>query len=221
MLVESFGKGRSGVRKRASVILALLCGLVCAASVLVYTNRVEANAAAERTEALARYGGDQVEVCVALRDVAAGETIDQSSVSTRLWLVDLLPRDPITTVAEVVGKQATSSIVEGEVLCRARFEETGGSVSVPQGLQAVGVELAAAQAVGGALKAGEVVDVYAAGPSGTSLIAGSVLVAAVSEGQSGRLGITLAVDPEHVEEIIASTQSATLYLTLPSKQEGT
>lgn len=33
-----------------------------------------------RAEALERYGGDQVEVCVAKRDLAAGEVVDASAV---------------------------------------------------------------------------------------------------------------------------------------------
>ena len=46
---------------------------------------------ARRADALARYGGDQVEVCVAKRDIAAGETVDSGAIETRLWVADLLP----------------------------------------------------------------------------------------------------------------------------------
>ena len=207
------------MRKRGTTVLALLCGVACAACVLAYTQQVEASAAAQRTEALARYGGDQVEVCVATRSIAEGEVVDAANTTTRLWLVDLLPADPVTSLADVAGKQATSPIVAGEVLSHVRFDAAGSSVSVPAGLQAVGVELGSAQAVGGAISAGAVVDVYAAGASATTLIAANVLVAAVSDVASGRVAVTLAVDPDHVEEIIATTQTASLYLTLPAQGE--
>ena len=208
------------MKKRSTVIAALLCGALCAGSVLMYTNQLEAQAEAQRSEALARYGGDQVEVCVATRAIAAGEVVDAANTSTRLWLVDLLPEDPITSLSEVAGMQATSSIVAGEVLSHARFVESGEYVAVPKGLQALGVELGSAQAVGGSVVAGDVVDVYATGASGAALLANNVLVAAIAELTSGRFAVTLALAPEQVEEVIATTQTANLYLTLPARGEG-
>ncbi|MBQ9021836.1 MAG: Flp pilus assembly protein CpaB [Eggerthellaceae bacterium] len=208
------------MRKKATTVIALLCGAICAASVFMYTQTVEARAEAQRSEALARYGGDQVEVCVATRDISPGEIADTSNTMTRLWLVDLLPDEPLTSLSEVAGMQATSLILAGEVLSHARFEGTSARVVVPSGLQAVGVELGSAQAVGGALDAGSLVDVYVVGSSGTSRIAQNVLVASLSEQGSGRFSVTLAIDPEKVEEVIAATQTATLYLTLPARGEG-
>lgn len=204
--------------RKGATLLAVVCGIMCALCVFAYTQHVEARAAADRTEALARYGGDQVEVCVATRTIAAGETVDASNATTRLWLVDLLPELPVTSLADVAGKQASTSIVAGEVLCQARFETEGVAVSVPSGLQAVGVELGSAQAVGGSVAPGAVVDVYASGQSGTALIARNVLVVAVADSAGGRVSVTLAVPPDHVEEIIATTQTAALYLTLPAKE---
>ena len=201
-------------------VLALVCGIACAGSVFAYTQHVEAYAAAQRSEALERYGGDQVEVCVATRTIATGEVVDASSVTTRPWLVDLLPESPVTSLSEVAGMQTTSPILPGEVVSHARFEGSGDAVSIPSGLQVVGVELGKAQAVGGVLEAGALVNVYASGSGGTAAIAKNVLVAAVAEGSSGRVSVTLALPPEHVEELIAATQSATLYLTLPAQQEG-
>ena len=208
------------MKKKAPVIVALLCGLICASSVLIYTHQIEVQAEAQRNEALARYGGDQVEVCVATRNIAAGELVDAASTTTRLWLVDLLPEDPITSLSDIAGMQATSSILAGEVLSHARFEQSSEYVAVPKGLEAIGVELSSAQAVGGSLEAGDIADVYASGASGASLIAEKVLIAAVGELGSGRYSVTMALEPERVEEVIASTQAATLYLALPARGEG-
>ena len=208
------------MRKRVTTALALLCGVVCACSVYAYTQEVQARAAAQRDEALARFGGDQIEVCIASRNIAPGESIDASNTITKLWLVDLLPENPVTDASSIAGMQASSLIVAGEVLCEARFQPVEDAINVPAGLQAVGVELGTAQAVGGTLSAGTIVDVYAAGSSGTSLVAAGVLVASVAEAQSGRQAITLALPPENVEEVIAATQSTTLYLSLPSTQKG-
>ena len=208
------------MKKKATVISALLCGLICAVSMLMYANQLEAQATAQRTEALARYGGDQVEVCVATRTIAAGEVVDAANTSTRLWLVDLLPEEPVTSLSEVAGMQATSSIIAGEVLSHARFNDSSEFVAIPVGTQALGVELGSAQAVGGAVNAGDLVDVYVSGASGAALLASKVLVVSITELSTGRFSVTLALAPEQVEEVIASTQSANVYLTLPAHREG-
>jgi len=63
------------VNKR--VLVSALCGLCCAACVGLYLVGVKGEADAARAEALARYGGDQIEVCVASRDIAAGEVVNR------------------------------------------------------------------------------------------------------------------------------------------------
>ena len=40
------------MKKRSTVIAALLCGALCAGSVLMYTNQLESQAEAQRSEAL-------------------------------------------------------------------------------------------------------------------------------------------------------------------------
>ena len=70
---------------------ALACGLCCALCVALYLASVRGEVDAARAEALERYGGDQVEVCVAKRDLAAGEVVDASAVVTKMWVADLLP----------------------------------------------------------------------------------------------------------------------------------
>lgn len=207
------------MRSKAPFFIALLCGIGCAAAVLAYTSMVQAEAVAMRNEALQRYGGDQVEVCVATRDIAPGEEIHESNTTTREWLVDLLPAHACESFDEIAGKQVTSAVVEGEVLSQQRFEGESTSIKVPAGLQAVSVELGDAQAVGGMLQAGSIVDVYAAGTT-TELLVSQVLVTAIEPGATGSKRVTLAVSPEYVQQIIATTQQATLYLVLPSKQKS-
>ena len=93
------------------------CGaLACAACVFAYAQGVRGEADAARAEALARYGGEQLEVCVAKRDIAAGESVDASAVETRLWVADLLPAEAFRSSDDVVGKKASSTILAGEVL---------------------------------------------------------------------------------------------------------
>ena len=73
------------MKRSRTTIIGIACGLACAACVFAYAQGVRGEADAARAEALARYGGEQLEVCVAKRDIAAGESVDASAVETRGW----------------------------------------------------------------------------------------------------------------------------------------
>ena len=207
------------MKRKTTMALCIESALTCAFSVALYTGQVRQEANQARNEALSRYGGEQLEVCVASQDIPAGETITSANATTKMWLVDLLPTEAVESFDDVSGKRATSSIVEGEVLSSRQFEGSSLNISVPSGLQAVSVELDQAQAVGGALEAGSIVDVYASGPSETSLLISGAYVASAGNGSGSSSWVTLAVEPSQVEQVIAATQSSTLYLTLPSQTE--
>lgn len=210
---------------------SVACGIACAVCVAAYLATVQGEADAARAEALARYGGEQVEVCVATRDIAAGERVDLSAIELRMWVAELLPDEAVRESGEIVGKTVTSSIVKGEVITEKRFENNRDSIEVPEGKAAVSVPAKAVRAVGGAVRPSMSVDVYSTGSSATTLLARDVLVLDTSVGESGGLmssdagWITLAVDPERVEEIVAASNKTDLYFVLPgdlpeNSQEG-
>ena len=167
------------MRRNKTAAAGAICGVLCALCVLGYTQSVRGEAERARADALARYGGDQVEVCVAKRDIAAGETVDSGAVET---------------------------------------------IDVPDGKVAISVPAKDVQAVGGAVSAGSSVDVYATGSAATQALARGVSVLATSAGTDDRQAsgsaskvtwVTLAVDPNQVEELVSAAQKTELYLTLP------
>lgn len=212
-------------KNKKLTIICVCAGVLCAICMFIYTQSVKSNADAARQEAMSKYGGEQLEVCVAKRDIAAGETIDSSCVETKLWLADLLPDGAIRSSNEILGKQVTSSIVSGEVISNKRFKDITIDLEVPAGLSAVSVPAKDVSAVGGALKAGMHIDIYATGNMSTTLIAHSVLVLTTSSSFSDTSSsstvswITLAVEPEKVQELVAASQKATLYFVLPSEEK--
>lgn len=222
--------GGEGVLTAHPVAVSALCGAVAVALVCAYAAQVNAKAEQTRAEMLARYGGEQVEVCVAVRDIAAGEVVDASAVSVRLWVSDLLPQGAIRLTTDVIGRKVTSPVVAGEVFCEARFAELPAVLDVPAGMVAVSVPAKEVQAVGGAVEPGMRIDIYATGSFATQLIGSDVLVLATSR-QPGGTGsaagsasgtqaiqwITLALAPESVEETVAAAQNLSLYFTLPGK----
>lgn len=209
------------MKRSRTTIVGIVCGLACAACVFAYMQGVRGEADAARAEALARYGGEQLEVCVAKRDIAAGETVDAGAVQTRMWVADLLPAEAFRSADDVVGKKASSTILAGEVLSGQRFRDAGSRLDVPEGLTALSVPAKDVQAVGGAIAAGSQVDIYATGGTSTDVLASDVLVLATSAGSRESSDakvswITVAVKAESVQEIVAAAQKTELYFTLPA-----
>ena len=210
------------MKQKRMTVIAIACGLICAACVAIFMMNVQGEADAARAEALARFGGEQVEACVATRDIVAGERVDLSAVETKLWVADLLPERAVRANSDVVGKTPTSTIFKGEVITTGRFEAGQDAIDVPAGKQAVSVPAKAVQAVGGAIHAGMSVDIYSSGDAATTAIASGVNVLDTSMGSSNSLSsdggwITIAVEPEKVQELISASSKTTLYFTLPGE----
>lgn len=212
------------MKKTKTLIWGIASGLLCALAVFLYMHEVKSEAEAARAEALSRYGGEQIEVCVAQRDIAVGEKIDSSNVTTKLWVADLLPEDAVSSLSDVAGKQVTSPILSGEVVSDKRFQASEQEWEVPEGLSVLSVPAKDIQTVGGSLCAGMYVDVYSTGTS-TNLLAQNILVVTTnvdSEEKSSGSSIswvTLALKPESVQEIVAASQKTELYFVLPGSEE--
>ena len=109
-------------RRKTTVAASIACGVLCAACVVAFMQGVRGEAEAARAEALARYGGEQLEVCVATRDLPAGQAIAAGDVELKMWVADLLPSDAAQTIEEVEGRVPSTPIMEGEVVVwYARF----------------------------------------------------------------------------------------------------
>ena len=95
--------------------ISLAAGVLAAALCMVYSSSIRSQAEQAQAETLAKYGGDRVEVCVAARDIDAGETLDETNVITQEWLASLLPRDAATELRQVRGDVTTSRIPKNAV----------------------------------------------------------------------------------------------------------
>lgn len=212
------------MQKRRQLLFSLGCGVVCAVCVLLFMASVQGEVSRVRSESLERYGGDQLEVCVARRDIAPGETISSSDIEMKLWVAALLPRGAATNSAEIVGSTVSSMILSGEAITEKRLGNESSLLEVPDGMVAVSVPAKSVQAVGGAVSPGLRVDVYATGNTSTSRIGESLLVLATSASTDDRSSaevqwITLAVSPSQTQQMVAAAQSTGLYFTLPSTTE--
>ena len=204
-----------------STKFAILCGILCAICVVAYMLMVKAQANASQKEAMEKYGGNQVEVCVAKRDIAGGEAILDSDVEIKTWISSLLPENAITTKDECVGKKLGSSIVKGEVVTKTRMETNTSVIDVPEGMDAVCIPLDDTSSVGGSLRAGMKIDLYATGNNSTTKICKEVQILETSssnnDSSSQSRWITIAVLKDKVQEVVAAVQKLELYVVLPSE----
>lgn len=213
------------MRRRAHLAIGAICGVMCVAGILSYAAELRADMEQERSEALARYGGEQVEIFVATDDIAVGDMLDSTNSEKRLWLSELVPDGAVSDLADVSALPATSPIYAGEVVVEQRFDEHESvALQVPDGKCAVSVPAKSVSAVGGSLAPGSRVDVYSASGASTDLLASRVLVLSTSstlQDESDKKAdvtwVVLAVEPEMVEELIAASQKSELYFALPSE----
>jgi pilus assembly protein CpaB len=217
------------------VLLALVCGVIAAIMLALYTNTLSNQASSSRADALVAYGGEQVDVLVATRDISAGESLDANNTSMQKWLADLLPVGAVTSTADAYGKELAVPLLKNEPVCAAKIGSTSGPVSVPDGLVACSVPTDDVSAVGGAITQGASVDVYAVGATTVNCIATGQLVLETSNGRGSdsvgndnkRSGlfsssnrdklewVTLAVKPELVEQLLVAARDKNLALVLP------
>ena len=211
--------------KKSSIIGGLLSGTLCVICLLLYVSSVRTQADSARIEAMEKYGGEQIEVLVAKRDIYPGETLNNSNVELKVWLSDLLPDEALVNADGVWGKQVSSLVVKGEVVSEKRFKSDSAEIEVPEGLVALSVPAKEAQTVGGSLSSGKYVDVYATGTQ-TTCLGKKVLVLATnasSEEKSSKSNVswvTLAIAPEKAQEYVAASQSMDIYFTLPASEEN-
>lgn len=196
------------MRKKARVVVSVVSGLLAALLTCWYVTSVREEAQVRQREAIESYGGDVTRVCVATRDIEPGELIDDGNVAVEDWVSSLLPSDAYTSMEGVAGKTATSRIPKRAVVSSAYFTETRvGSLEVPGGMVAVSVASDEEHALGGAIKAGDRVDVYASRNSVADLLlSAQVLDTSATRIEGAALSwVTLGVEPERVPELLAAT----------------
>ncbi len=219
-------------KSKKRLLLALLCGVIAASAMALYASGLQADATQGREEALSAYGGEQVEVFVTTRDVAVGETLSADNVALQTWISDLLPAGVLSNQEQVFGQTVLMPLMKNEPVVGAKLGELKAPVTVPEDLCAVSIPSDDVLAVGGAIKAGSYVTIYSSDGSEVSLIAEEVLVldtnnesAISANGQSDMFGgsstraalawVTLAVEPQSVQELIAASSTQQLHLVLP------
>lgn len=208
-------------KQRKQALVAGACGIIAALCVFAYTATIQSEASMARASAIRSYGGERAEVLVANKTIPIGGTIDESNTSVQEWLVDFLPQGQAArNYEELQGLVAQTEIRVNEPVLLERIGDGSSRITVPDGLAAASVASDDVLAVGGAIRAGSVVDVYVEASSGEITMLGEhILVLETSTLEDSKekqiSWVTLAVKPSSVSDLIAAASKGTIHFVLP------
>lgn len=208
-------------KQRKQALIAGACGIIAALCVFAYTATIQSEASMARASAIRSYGGERAEVLVANKTIPIGGTIDESNTSVQEWLVDFLPQGQAAqSYEELQGLVAQTEIRVNEPVLLERVGDGSSRITVPDGLAAASVASDDVLAVGGAIRAGSVVDVYVEASSGEITMLGEhilVLETSTLEDSKERQisWVTLAVRPSSVSDLLAAASKGTIHFVLP------
>lgn len=208
-------------KQRKQALIAGACGIIAALCVFAYTATIQSEASMARASAIRSYGGERAEVLVANETIPIGGTIDESNTSVQEWLVDFLPQGQAAqSYEELQGLVAQTEIRVNEPVLLERVGDGSSRITVPDGLAAASVASDDVLAVGGAIRAGSVVDVYVEASSGEITMLGEhILVLETSTLEDSKekqiSWVTLAVRPSSVSDLLAAASKGTIHFVLP------
>ncbi|HEX2032141.1 MAG TPA: Flp pilus assembly protein CpaB [Actinomycetota bacterium] len=215
----------------AMVLVALLLAIGATAAVYLYVRGVRSDVAADQ---------EMVEVIVAKQEIPAGADlstlIQQGAFTTRAIPRTLLIEGAVVGLAQLEGQQTSSTILAGEqiLLARLRGEDEigGGILGIPEGMKAVTIPLDVSRAVGGVLRSGDHVTIYAtldgsdAGDTTVTLVADVQVLRVASATSStgataGDVLATLALKPADAQKLVFAFEKGDVWLgLLPPNQKG-
>lgn len=208
-------------KQRKQALIAGACGIIAALCVFAYTATIQSEASMARASAIRSYGGERAEVLVANKTIPIGGTIDESNTSVQEWLVDFLPQGQAAqSYEELQGLVVQTEIRVNEPVLLERVGDGSSRITVPDGLAAASVASDDVLAVGGAIRAGSVVDVYVEASSGEITMLGEhILVLETSTLEDSKekqiSWVTLAVRPSSVSDLLAAASKGTIHFVLP------
>ena len=111
--------------KKSVLLVGFAFGIACAVCIALYASMVQQEADSARAEAMERYGGEQVEVLVATKDIFPGETLTSSNTTMKTWLTAGMLVDVYATGSE------TARIGDGLLVLATNVEASeGGNAKV-------------------------------------------------------------------------------------------
>ena len=226
------------------VLLALILATLATVGVFMYSRGVQEEA---------KTGGTMVAVVVSKVDLPARTDLDPLIKDDQFKIIQVpesvVVDGAVTSVDQLTGKSNSVAILAGEQIPAARISGNvpGGTLAIPEGMQAMTVSLDAPRSVAGAINAGDHVTIYstfkdapgkgAAKETTTVVLVPTAELLAVyrplasstfgddsqtpSEQLPGSLSVTLALTPEDAQHFVFSMESGSVWFgLLPPDESG-
>lgn len=191
-----------------------------------------------------------VPVLIAKVDILKNMPVEENMVAVQEVPKAFLQPGALSHPAEAIGRLTSSPVMKGEQLLGTKLitygDDTGLAVKIPQGMRALSVRVDPVSGVGGLIKPDNYVDILSTFNFGdevkddyrTFTLFENVRVLAVGKDLGVGLAdasqdkqvrsrnrrdiefVTLAVDPQQVQDILLAQNSGELYLSLRSLSES-
>lgn len=168
-------------------------------------------------------GQEPTEVLVVTTQVPSGTLGSQMGgfVTKRLLPKSAIAPGALTNLDTVQDLATTIELEVGEQVMAARFAAPGtsasGEVQVPNDMQQISIQLEPQRVVGGTLKPGDKVAVYATMDEVTQQILTEALVSQVAGEEGSASIITLALPPRDTERVVLATEEGKVWLAKAAK----
>jgi len=222
------------------VFLALILATLATAGVFMYSRGVEEEA---------KSGGTMTQVVVSKVDLPARTDLDQLIKDDQFRIIQVpetvVVDGAITSIDQLAGKNNSVAILAGEQIPAARISGNvpGGALAIPDGMEAITVQLDTPRGVAGSINSGDQVTIYStfkdAPANGTGskkevttvvLVPTAELLAVFrpptsavfggGEGETtgeqlpGTLTVTLALTPEDAQHFVFSMEAGSVWFGL-------
>jgi pilus assembly protein CpaB len=220
------------------VFLALILATLATAGVFMYTRGVKEEPA-----------GTMVQVVVSKVDLPARTDLDQLIKDDEFRVIQVpegvVVDGAITSVDQLAGKNNSVAILAGEQIPAARISGNvpGGALAIPDGMEAITVQLETPRGVAGSINSGDQVTIYSTFKDAPANVTGSkketvtvVLVPTAEllavfrppssavfgggEGETsgeqlpGTLTVTVALEPEDAQHFVFSMEAGSVWFGL-------
>ncbi len=213
------------------LIIAGIMGIIAVALVFSYLKKVEQSNLATEIE----YG----KVVVAQTQIPVRTKIKEPMLDEIIVPLEVIHKDAVLEVDEILGKVTNQVIFEGEQILSAKFEDAENlrdlAFIIEEGMRGVAIGVSDIKGLGGNVKPGDHVDVVGVfsssitGVDSIVTILTDIQVKAVGKslgpededetGKSSARTVTLQVTPQQAEKLILSDEKGSLRLTLRHPDE--
>jgi pilus assembly protein CpaB len=206
-----------------AVAVAFLLAITATMAVFLYVKGVQQEA---------EVGGEEVEVVVSKEDIPVGTELDDLLARGAFQVAtvdeeDLVPGG-VTSLTELQGQRTSQAILAGEQITSARLQGSGaelpgGLLGIPAGHQALMLPLETPRALGGQVRKGDRVTIYATfdDPEVTVVLVPEVQVLRVSATDpaiaqdSSNIGLlTLALKDRDAGRVVFAQERGKVWLSL-------